>query len=147
MALIDNRDIGRFVAGIIADPRTKNKHVFCYGEVKYQSDIFDTLERTSGERVARHEGLPRKLSAEYLAKQVQEAQVELAKNPTNAQSMLVLGMAQYRQLLGIRGDNTPQKARYLNYLDAIELYPDIRVTHLEEYIRDALAGQVRGPRR
>lgn len=91
--------------------------------------------------------LSRKLSAEHLSKQVQEAQAEMAENPTNAQSMLVLGMAQYRQLLGIRGDNTPRKARYLNYLDATELYPDIRVTPLEEYIRDALAGQVRAPRR
>lgn len=142
MALIDNRDIGKFVARVIADPRTKNKHVFCYGEVKCQNDVFDTLERISGERITRHE-----LSAEHLSKQVQEAQAEMAENPTNAQSMLVLGMAQYRQLLGIRGDNTPRKARYLNYLDATELYPDIRVTPLEEYIRDALAGQVRAPRR
>lgn len=92
-------------------------------------------------------GLPRKLSAEHLAKQIQEAQAELAKNPANAQSMLILGMAQYRQLLGIRGDNTPSKALYLNYLDATELYPEIRVTPLEDYIRDAFASQVRAPRR
>ncbi|ETS87766.1 hypothetical protein PFICI_01594 [Pestalotiopsis fici W106-1] len=141
MALIDNRDIGKFVARIIVDPRTKNKHVFCYGEVMCQNEIFDILENLSGERISRHQ-----LPAETLTKQIGEALAELAKNPTDPQNMLVVGMGQYRQLLGVRGDNTPQKARYLNYLDGKEMYPDVRITPLKEYIEDALAGKATVPR-
>jgi hypothetical protein len=32
-ALIDNRDIGKFVAKIITDPRALNKMVFCYNNI------------------------------------------------------------------------------------------------------------------
>lgn len=172
MALIDNRDIGKFVAHIITDPSTKNKKVFCYGEVMCQNEIFDTLEKVSGETVARHQvsvlpcvrGILRyriqvqimstsltpyypKLSAEHLSRQIQEGLAKLAQNPVDPQSMMVVGMGQYRQLLGIRGDNTPEKAKYLNYLDAKDLYPDIRVTPLHQYIEDVLAGKAAAPRK
>ncbi|KAF7540063.1 hypothetical protein G7054_g1638 [Neopestalotiopsis clavispora] len=142
MALIDNRDIGKFVARIITDPSTKNKKVFCYGEVMCQNQIFDTLEKVSGESIARHQ-----LSAEHLSEQIQEGLAKLAQNPVDPQSMMVVGMGQYRQLLGIRGDSTPEKAKYLNYLDARDLYPDVRVTPLRQYIEDALAGKVAAPRK
>lgn len=51
-ALTDNRDIGKFVARIIADPRTLNRMVFAYGEVWTQNQIIATLEEKSGEKVA-----------------------------------------------------------------------------------------------
>lgn len=49
--------------------------------------------------------------------------------------LLNIAMAEYRNVLGIRGDNTPEKARSLGYLDARDLYPDVEVTTLENYIR------------
>lgn len=52
---------------------------------------------------------------------------EITINPT-------VGMAEYRNLLGIRGENTPEYARYLGYLDARELYPDVELTSFENYV-------------
>lgn len=52
-ALVDIRDIGKYVARIIADPRTMNKKVFAYGEMWTQNHIFDTLEEISGEKISR----------------------------------------------------------------------------------------------
>lgn len=49
-----------------------------------------------------------------------------------------VGMAEYRNLLGIRGENTPEYARYLGYLDARELYPDVELTSFENYVRGIL---------
>jgi hypothetical protein len=54
------------------------------------------------------------------------------------ESKLNLVMAQYKTVLGIRGDNTPEHARYLGYLDVKELYPDVIPTTLETFIRQAL---------
>jgi nucleoside-diphosphate-sugar epimerase len=52
-ALTHLRDVGRYVARIIADPRTLNKMVFCYNEIYTQQQIWDTLERLSGEKLER----------------------------------------------------------------------------------------------
>ncbi|KAI1585653.1 NmrA domain containing protein, partial [Pyrenophora tritici-repentis] len=53
IALVDIRDIGKYVARIVADPQTLNKMVFAHGETWTQSQIFDTLEEKSGENIAR----------------------------------------------------------------------------------------------
>ena len=50
-AITDLRDIGRYVARIILDPRTFNKMVFAYNELLTQEQIFDLLEKLSGENV------------------------------------------------------------------------------------------------
>lgn len=50
-ALTDSRDIGRYVAKIIADPRTLNKMVFAYNEVLTQRQVYETVERLSGEKL------------------------------------------------------------------------------------------------
>lgn len=47
------RDIGRYVARIVADPRTLNKSVFAYNEVLTQHQVFDIFERLSGETLER----------------------------------------------------------------------------------------------
>ncbi|TDL19856.1 NAD-P-binding protein [Rickenella mellea] len=50
-ALTDLRDIGRFVARIIADPRTFNAYIFCGGEELTQQEIFDISEKVTGKTV------------------------------------------------------------------------------------------------
>lgn len=45
---------------------------------------------------------------------------------------------------GIRGDNTPEYAKYLGYLDTKELYPDMKFTAFEEYMKQVLAGTAQG---
>lgn len=50
-ALTDSRDIGRWVARIIADERTLNKQVFAYNEVMSPNQVRDLFERLSGEKI------------------------------------------------------------------------------------------------
>lgn len=49
----DIRDIGRYVARIIADERTLNRYVVCFGEVESQEAEFRMMERLSGEKIER----------------------------------------------------------------------------------------------
>lgn len=44
--------------------------------------------------------------------------------------------------MAVRGDNTPENARYLGYLDAEELYPDMQPRRWKDYVEDLIAGQV-----
>jgi len=48
---------------------------------------------------------------------------------------------QYFNSMGIRGDNTPEYARYLGYLDATELYTDMKVTTPAAYCEQLLSGK------
>ncbi len=52
-AIIDLRDIGRYVARIVVDPRTLNKMVFAYNEVMSTNESYSILEKVSGEEVPR----------------------------------------------------------------------------------------------
>lgn len=53
-AMTDLRDIGRYVARIITDDRTLNKMVFAYNTVMSQNQIYDLMEKISGENVIRN---------------------------------------------------------------------------------------------
>lgn len=53
-ALTDLRDIGRFVALIIKDPRTLNKKVLAYNLVSTQNKIYDLMEEISEEKIERN---------------------------------------------------------------------------------------------
>lgn len=58
-AITDLRDIGRYVARIIADPRTVNKMVFAYNTVMTPHEIYSMLEKLSGEKIERkYVGVP-----------------------------------------------------------------------------------------
>ncbi|KAJ0278956.1 hypothetical protein CBS470a_009506 [Colletotrichum nupharicola] len=130
-ALTDNRDIGKFVSRIIADRSTLNKMVFAYGEVITQNDAFELLERVSGETVRRQF-----ITKEELQDIITQSRAKSGEeNIKDVTILLNIAMAEYRNVLGIRGDNTPEKARSLGYLDARDLYPDVEVTTLENYIR------------
>lgn len=52
-ALTDVRDVGKFTARIIADPRTINKMVLVYGAVLSQNQVFNMLDKMSGETTKR----------------------------------------------------------------------------------------------
>jgi DUF971 family protein len=54
VALTDLRDIGRYVAKIIVDDRTLNKMVFAYDTMTTQNQIYDLMEKVSGENIARN---------------------------------------------------------------------------------------------
>lgn len=51
--VVDNEDVGRFVARIIADPRTINKRVMAAGDNLSFNEMFGMAEELTGEKVAR----------------------------------------------------------------------------------------------
>jgi uncharacterized protein YbjT (DUF2867 family) len=53
-AFTDARDVGKFVAKTITDPRTINKSVFCYSEMKTMTDVYNILDRVTGRKFERN---------------------------------------------------------------------------------------------
>lgn len=51
--VVDNEDIGKFVARIIADPRTINKRVMAAGASLSFNDMFGIAEDLTGEKAVR----------------------------------------------------------------------------------------------
>ncbi|KIX07470.1 uncharacterized protein Z518_02123 [Rhinocladiella mackenziei CBS 650.93] len=131
-------DIGRYVAHIIADPRTLNKKVFAYNETLTRNQIYDLLERLSGESLERNY-----VSEEEANKNIEQAKKAWQKNPEEINAYFALAMAQYFMSVCIRGDNTPECAQYLGYLDCKDLYPDFEFYPFEQYLRDALDGKAK----
>lgn len=41
----------------------------------------------------------------------------------------------------VRGDNSPEYAKYLGYLDARDLYPEFVPTKFETYVKELLEGK------
>jgi len=54
-----------------------------------------------------------------------------------------LWVSQYRYSWGIRGDNTPENAKYLGYLLGKELYPDMEYITFDAYLKDLLNGSAK----
>lgn len=52
-AFTSTKDIGRYVAKIITDPRTLNRKVFAYTDVMSYNDIADLVDEVSGEKCNR----------------------------------------------------------------------------------------------
>jgi hypothetical protein len=59
--------------------------------------------------------------------------------------MSAFWIAQYVQSKYIREDNTRANALYLGYLDARELYPDLKPIPFEQYFKEAIEGDLEGP--
>ncbi|RYC83351.1 hypothetical protein BFJ63_vAg13754 [Fusarium oxysporum f. sp. narcissi] len=137
-SITDLRDVGRYVARIVADPRTLNKYVFAYNEVWTQEDIFQLLEESSGER------LPRNSSS----KQEIEATIAALRGPYDEgersfSKVVGLVVSQYPLSVWLRGDNLPDRAEYLGYLSTKDLYPDFVFTPFKEYIREVISGEAK----
>jgi hypothetical protein len=54
-----------------------------------------------------------------------------------------LAAAQYTYSTGVRGDNTPEYARYLGYLDGKELYPGFDFIPFRKYVSELIDGTAR----
>lgn len=65
-----------------------------------------------------------------------------AKDPSHdSLDFVILAQYQYWYSCGIRGDNTPENAKYLGYLLAKELYPDFSGKSLELYTQEVIDGK------
>jgi hypothetical protein len=49
--ITDLRDVGHFVARIVADERTLNQYVFAWGEEMTEKEIYSVMEQVSGEKL------------------------------------------------------------------------------------------------
>ncbi|KAI1071639.1 hypothetical protein LB507_005066 [Fusarium sp. FIESC RH6] len=129
-ALTNLNDIGKYVAVIISDPRTINKRVFANTETKSQQEVFELVEKITGEKPERTE----------MTKEMLESQLAQFKTDELSQNR---GILEYWMSWGVRGDNTPEKAEYLGYVLAKDLYPDLKGQSLEDFIKDVLNGKVK----
>lgn len=138
-ALTDLRDIGRYVARIIVDERTLNKMVFVYNEIWTPNQIYDLMERLSGETMERKYD-----SLETFQARITDSDAKLVAEPGNFMLYLQKVSSQYMVSWGIRGDNTPEYAKYLGYVSGKELYPDFEYVPFEEFMKEVLAGKGKG---
>jgi hypothetical protein len=75
---------------------------------------------------------------------VAEARAFSETYPYDATKFTPRYAAEYQLSWGIRGDNVPEYASYLGYLDARELYPDFKPITFEEYVQELLGGTATG---
>ncbi|KAM0276452.1 hypothetical protein ACHAQH_006717 [Verticillium albo-atrum] len=124
-------DVGRLLARVVLDPRTLNRSVFGFGELASQKEVYDLFERLSGETIERT----------YMDEKTLVANLEtLPKAALGTPDWFKRAQFEYWNSWGVRGDNTPEMAAYLGYLDARELYPDFKPRTIEEYAEEVLAG-------
>ncbi|KAK4999187.1 hypothetical protein LTR66_001721 [Elasticomyces elasticus] len=138
-AITDLRDIGRYIACIIKDDRTLNKMIMAYNIVMTPNEVCDLMERLSGEKVERSY-----ISEADIRSRLASGKAELEAGSTDYSSMLKVVHSQYLISWGIRGDNTPEDAKYLGYLTSKDLYPDMKFTAFEEYLQEVLEGKAKG---
>lgn len=136
--LTDLRDIGRFVARIVKDPRTLNKKVVTWSDELSQNEIFKLVEKLTGETVERNH-----VSNEEALKEVTEARAPFAGAAPKAfdGTAVRLWGAEYTLSKYVREDNTLKNALYLGYLDARELYPDFVPIAFEETVKETVEGK------
>jgi hypothetical protein len=54
--------------------------------------------------------------------------------------MLKQGLTAYAYSWAIRGDNVPERATYLGYLLAKDLYPNVETKRIDDFIREIVQG-------
>ncbi|KAJ7055609.1 isoflavone reductase family protein [Mycena amicta] len=139
--LTDLRDIGRYVALIIKDSRTLNKYVVTYCDVLSEEEIFAMTEEVSGEKIVDRKYVS---ADEILATRAHFTELSLA-NPQDALARIMRAIGDYQYSKYIRGDNTPDYAAYLGYLDAGDLYPDFKPIKFRAFLEELLEGKIERP--
>lgn len=69
---------------------------------------------------------------------------ELETNPKDPVLRVKKVYNQYCLSVGIRGENTPEYAQYLGYLDGKQLYPDVKFIAYEDYLQEVVEGKAVG---
>ncbi|KZF21394.1 isoflavone reductase family protein [Xylona heveae TC161] len=144
-ALTDMADIGKYVAQIVSDPRTLNRHVFAYTEVLSMNEIWDVMARASGEDPPKDyvSGAELNEIIDVCRKRLQES--ESGMRARDIMDVANFNMGQYRISWCIRGDNTPEYADYLGYLDFWKMFPDFpKGRSLMEFYQEVLRGNASG---
>ncbi|ELQ40759.1 isoflavone reductase family protein [Pyricularia oryzae Y34] len=99
-------------------------------------DIGSIVEEVTGETI------PRKYRSRKDLEETISATVEkLAQNPIDEALIMQKFILGYACSRGIRDDNNLDTAKYLRYLDAKELSPDVECTSFQDYIRQLVEGK------
>lgn len=69
----------------------------------------------------------------------------LSLDPTDLAKRMQVYIVQYVHSKYVRGDNQPRYAKYLGYLDARELYPDLKPVSFRESFVEVLEGRGKRP--
>lgn len=130
--------MGKYVAQVITDELTLNKSVFVYNEVLTQEEVYSTLEDLSGEKISR----------DYANKEEILANINAAQNrydqDGSVPNLLGLSSTQYANSIWLRGDNLPESASYLGYLNGKELYPNLKHVPFTDYVKELITGKGKG---
>ncbi|KAJ6034644.1 hypothetical protein N7460_008819 [Penicillium canescens] len=138
-ALTDLRDIGRYMAMIISDPRTLNKKILAYNLVSTQNKIYDLMEQLSEEKIDRNY-----VPEETICSRVVAARQASETYPFDPIKFIPRYLAEYQLSWGIRGDNNPEYAKYLGYHTTQDLYPEFQPTDFCEYLEQVIRGSAKG---
>ncbi|KAL1968344.1 hypothetical protein VTN77DRAFT_1873 [Rasamsonia byssochlamydoides] len=142
-AVTDLRDVGRYVARIIEDDRTLNQKVFAYGDVITQRGAAELVEKLSGEKIG---SINHVTSSELLATiDSFKATTDPTDTDTSLSRLYQLISAQYNYSKFVRGDNQPDRAAYLGYLDGRKLYPDFEPISFEAFLKEVVDGKAKRP--
>nr|XP_036577222.1 isoflavone reductase [Colletotrichum truncatum]KAF6784134.1 isoflavone reductase [Colletotrichum truncatum] len=125
-ARTDSRDVGKYVARIIADPRTVNQKVFAYTDLRTQHELYNMVEQISGEKIER----------KYRTAEAIEDGI--ARTKDDPSKMMDYFQFTYQKSYDIMGENTPTYARYLGYQIGKDLYPDLEGISFESFFKETL---------
>ncbi|KAI0628434.1 NAD-P-binding protein [Trametes polyzona] len=133
LLVTDLNSIGKFVARIVADPRTLDQAVIIWEDQVTELEAHEIGEKASGEE----EVLKAKrtyVSAEDNIRLAAEGKAEYARDHTWG-SLAKQSWSEYMHSMHTLGENTLEYAKALGYLDARELYPDIPGQTVEEFAK------------
>ncbi|KAK7039903.1 glycoside hydrolase [Favolaschia claudopus] len=139
--LTDLRDIGNYVALIIKDERTLNRFVCTYSDALSENQIFEIMEEMSGEKIVERKAI----SASDILTMRDTASARIETDPPNWREHMMFISAEYNYSKYVRGDNTPEYAKYLGYLDARELYPEFKPISFRNFVTELLDGKIEKP--
>ncbi|KAI0705996.1 NAD-P-binding protein [Cerioporus squamosus] len=127
--------IGTWVARIVVDPRTLNKPVIVWEDEVKQKDAHEIGARVSGDGDALRAKRIH-VSEEDIKQQIAEGEAAHAKDPSDSWALRKVIWGQYMTSMHFLQENTLENAKRLGYLDAHELYPDVRAQSLEEFAKE-----------
>lgn len=93
------------------------------------------MEKYTGETIPRNH-----VSKGQAGEIIKKATEAIAANPADQAQMVTTAVTEYKVSYGIRGDNVPERAAYLGYLNVRELYPDLKTNSFEEFVKALVEG-------
>ncbi|PVH90034.1 hypothetical protein DM02DRAFT_102713, partial [Periconia macrospinosa] len=115
-----------------------NKRVVGWSEVFTQNQIWAVIEEKTGEKIQNSH-----TSDEEAMAMMTKAKAAFEADPTDIMKQLTCSEKQYVVSKYVRWDNTLENAKYLGYLDARELYPDLEPISFAAFVDDLLAGKAK----